>query len=192
MIFFTADTHFWHKRILEICRPMFSTIEEMNETIIARWNARVKPGDIIYHLGDFGWHDSESIIRRLNGQKFLIEGSHDSEGKRLKKYFCQITPMKIIKVDEQPIVLSHCSMRVWELSHYGGWHIFGHSHGCLPPFGKSFDVGVDAHDFRPWSFDEIREKMGGLPDNENPFIFNPYFRWDKVDHDERYEMPSHA
>jgi calcineurin-like phosphoesterase family protein len=146
---------------------MFSSIEDMNEAIIKNWNEDVKRGDSVYHLGDFGWHDSEPILRRLNGQKFLIIGSHDAEAKRLKKYFNQLIHIKEIKVDGQVVVMSHTAMRVWEKSHYGSWHLFGHSHGCLPPWGKSFDVGVDAHDFRPWSWEQVVEKMKTLEENHN-------------------------
>jgi calcineurin-like phosphoesterase family protein len=186
-IFFTSDTHFNHTKILSICRPMFSSIEEMNEKIISNWNEVIGRGDTVYHLGDFGWKDSEPIIRKLHGQKILILGSHDSEVKRLKKYFSQITPMKEINPYGQAIILSHCSMRVWEKSHYGSWHLFGHSHGTLAPFGKSFDVGVDAHDFMPWSWDEVAVKMMEMQENVNPFIYNPNFKWDEVPKDERYD-----
>lgn len=164
---FTSDTHFYHYRCIEYCNRPFKTVEEMNEVLISNWNFCVKPGDLIYHLGDFGWKNCESIIRRLNGQKFLIEGSHDAEGKRLKKYWCQITPIKIIKIENQFVVMSHTAMRVWERSHYGSWHLFGHSHGMLESYGKSFDVGVDAHDYFPWSWDEVKAKMSGLEDNFN-------------------------
>lgn len=43
----------------------------------------------------------------------------------------------------------------------GSWHLYGHSHGRLPddPLALSMDVGVDTHDFRPWHFDEIKERM---------------------------------
>ena len=55
MQFFTADTHFFHERLLGISefapRP-FLTVEDMNETIIDNWNRRVGPEDVVYHLGD--------------------------------------------------------------------------------------------------------------------------------------------
>lgn len=56
---------------------------------------------------------------------------------------------------------------VWNKSHYDSWHLFGHSHGRLPALGKSLDVGVDGHDFAPWSWGEIKTYMAGRPHNEN-------------------------
>ncbi len=164
---FTADTHFNHAGIIKYANRPFSSVEEMNGVMIDRWNQLVKPGDFIYHLGDFGWHKCDEIIKRLPGQKFLIIGSHDAEGQRLKKHFCQVTPMKEIKIGAQTIVMTHCAMRVWEKSHYGSWHLFGHSHGNLETWGKSFDVGVDTHMFYPYSIDEVATRMSQLPDNFN-------------------------
>ena len=81
MIFFTADTHFGHKRILEYCpnRP-FSSVEEMNEGIVANWNEAVRETDTVYHLGDVAFmnrEDTAAICQRLNGHKILIMGNHD-------------------------------------------------------------------------------------------------------------------
>lgn len=41
----------------------------------------------------------------------------------------------------------------------GAWHLYGHSHGRLSPQGRSLDVGVDCHNFRPISLDELTERM---------------------------------
>jgi len=48
-VWFTADTHFNHRRLIEINRPQFCSVEEMNETMIERWNERVEKGDRVYH-----------------------------------------------------------------------------------------------------------------------------------------------
>lgn len=61
------------------------------------------------------------------------------------------------------IVMCHYAMRVWDRSHYGAWHLYGHSHGRLPPSEElSMDVGVDTHDFRPYSLDEVYAHMRRL------------------------------
>lgn len=164
---FTADTHFFHINIIKYCNRPFKSVEEMNEIIIKQWNECVKEEDIIYHLGDFGWKDCTNIIKRLNGQKFLICGSHDSEAMRLKKYWCQIIPLKVIRLYGNWIVLTHCAMRVWEKSHFNSWNLYGHSHGILEPLGKAWDVGVDTHNFYPYSYEEIVGIMNKRPDNLN-------------------------
>lgn len=50
MIFFTGDTHFNHFNIMKYCKRPFNSVKEMNETIIKRWNEKVKHTDIMYHL----------------------------------------------------------------------------------------------------------------------------------------------
>lgn len=77
---FTSDTHFGHKNILEYekeHRP-FASLEEMHEVMIERWNYVVKPKDKVYHLGDFAFgRKNISIAGKLNGRKILILGNHD-------------------------------------------------------------------------------------------------------------------
>lgn len=78
---FISDTHFGHENILEYekeARP-FSCLEEMHEVMIERWNNVVKPGDILYHLGDFAFgRHNIAIAERLNGKKRLVMGNHDT------------------------------------------------------------------------------------------------------------------
>jgi hypothetical protein len=52
-------------------------------------------------------------------------------------------------------------MRTWNKSHRGSWHLYGHSHGTLPddPHSMSFDVGVDCHNYRPLSFEQVKAVM---------------------------------
>ena len=89
--FFILDTHFAHTHIVTdrmgMPRP-FASIEEHDETLIANWNATVRPGDTFWHLGNFCYRCSEdharSVFRRLAGrQRFLVRGNHDRIGARL-------------------------------------------------------------------------------------------------------------
>ena len=49
-LFFTSDHHFGHANIIKFCNRPFKDVQEMNETLIERWNKKVKPKDHVYHL----------------------------------------------------------------------------------------------------------------------------------------------
>lgn len=165
-VFFTSDTHFNHQRVVELSKRPFSSVEEMNEAIIERWNSRVKRGDRVYHLGDFALgrtQDAASIARRLNGQIFLLRGNHDkvAEHKLVRDRFIWIKDYFRLKVGDQPIVLCHYAFRTWNEIHYGSWNLHGHSHGSLEESENlpQCDVGVDCWDFYPASYGEIASVM---------------------------------
>jgi calcineurin-like phosphoesterase family protein len=75
MLFFTADTHFGHANIIKYCQRPFSSVEEMNETLIANWNRVVAAEDTVYHLGDVALGDAKPVLDRLKGKIVLIVGS---------------------------------------------------------------------------------------------------------------------
>jgi calcineurin-like phosphoesterase family protein len=166
-IYFTADTHFGHNKILEWqsgTRP-FKTIEEHDDTLIDNINSIVKPKDTLYHLGDFAWKASRvaHYRHRIKCRNIiLIKGNHEAKGyKKLNEIFSGVYDLKKIKVNGQEIVLCHYAMRVWNKSHYGVWHLYGHSHGSLRDNGQSLslDVGVDSWGLAPVSFDQIQATM---------------------------------
>lgn len=85
-IWLIADTHFNHKNIIKYCNRPFSSIEEMNETLINNWNSVVKNNDRVFMLGDFCLSGKDKIIKignQLNGRKTLIIGNHDSASLRV-------------------------------------------------------------------------------------------------------------
>jgi calcineurin-like phosphoesterase family protein len=183
---FTSDNHFGHKRIIEYAHRPFKTVEEMDEAMIQQWNHVVQPQDKVYVVGDFSFHRPDKtlqILNRLNGYKALILGNHDKP-KRMTQpaidAWGMVLPYYKLKVPDadrprgvQEIVLLHYAMRVWDKSHRGSWHLYGHSHGSLPddPNALSMDVGVDCHSFTPISYDAVKNVMK----NKN---------WKPVDHHE--------
>lgn len=163
-------------------KPSSASIYKMDEEMIALHNSVVQQNDIVRFNGDFAFHEVsqiERILKRLNGQKHLVLGNHD---KNIRNNIRALTGLQLfhsikdyeevtvtnLQLDKtQPIyrkkiILLHYGMRVWNHSHHGSWCLFGHSHGSLPPYGKSVDVGVDSPYilgkpvYRPFSFEEIK------------------------------------
>jgi calcineurin-like phosphoesterase family protein len=156
MYFFTADEHYGHAKVIQYCNRPFRDVSEMNHTIISNHNAVVTPQDITVHAGDFCWHkktDVEKIIRKLNGSHIFIKGSHDAWMPSSTKFMWR----KMINGNF--IVVCHYAMRTWERAHHGSWQLYGHSHNKLAPIGFQHDVGVDGHNFYPYSEIEIAEIM---------------------------------
>jgi calcineurin-like phosphoesterase family protein len=164
MIWFTADLHLGHTNILQYCNRPFSSVEVMDAELIQRWNSQVDIDDTIYHIGDFCFKNPQKYIEQLTGKKFFINGSHDKnmQGSVLPSDIVSISPLNDEYGNPRKIVMCHYAMRSWSLSHYASWHLFGHHHGKLEPYGLSFDVGVDTNGFYPYSLEDIEYKMKKL------------------------------
>ena len=108
-VFFTSDSHFFHKRILIYCpNRKFSSIEEMNEGLIKAWNDKVPNGATVFHMGDFAFTsltNMEKNISRLNGNIHIIRGNHDADFPKDK--FVSIQNYKEITVGNRHIILCH-------------------------------------------------------------------------------------
>lgn len=172
MIHFISDTHWGHSNIIKYSNRPFNSVEEMNEGLIKNWNAVVKQTDTVWHLGDVtftNYPDFRKILKRLNGFKNIILGNHDKTIMNNwndlidSKAIQSIQYYKELKAEGQFIVLLHYGLRVWNKSHHNSWHLYGHSHGSLPPHGKSVDMGVDCKEitseYRPISFNEVKKYM---------------------------------
>jgi calcineurin-like phosphoesterase family protein len=133
-IFFTSDTHFGHKNIIEYSKRPFASVEEMDDALIENINREVKPNDLLYHLGDWAmWRGHEGYRRRIHCRNIvLILGNHDRHQSKLRPLFLDIHPILHTKIDGRNFSLCHYAMRVWPKSHHGAWHLYGHSHGSLP------------------------------------------------------------
>jgi len=173
-IFFTSDTHFGHKKSFLFEPRGFSSAEEMDEAIIENWNKVVKPGDIVYHLGDTMLNDNVhglECFKRLNGQIFLIYGNHETNARKDLLFTDDRTRHKmlggwyayVIKHGKHSIYLSHYPTLTanYDEKHFSQ-HVLslhGHTHQQTNflqldnPF--LYHVGMDSHNCTPVHIDEV-------------------------------------
>ena len=168
--YFTADQHLGHANIIQYCRRPFGSVEHMDEVLIQNHNRRVRPKDTVYILGDFTLRSRKwamDYASRLHGTKLFIQGSHDSwmrgiGGGLIVERMYILPPLYTLELtDHPPIVLCHYPMLVWDRSHYGSWHLFGHQHNHSREVrrGLSLNVGVDCWSYQPISLDEVEEAL---------------------------------
>jgi calcineurin-like phosphoesterase family protein len=155
--FFIADTHFDDEKIINYENRPFKDVNDMNESIISRWNDIVSNNDIIYLLGDIG---NEGFIKRLNGVKYLVKGNHDTKANE------DYRKVGFAEVYDQPIIwnnfwiLSHEPMYVNENMPYA--NLFGHVHNS--PLYKTFSkhhycISAERINYTPISFEEVKINM---------------------------------
>jgi calcineurin-like phosphoesterase family protein len=171
-VYFTSDTHFGHKNILNFCNRPWSTVEEMNEGLIKNWNSVVKENDIVFHLGDMqlggGNELLDNILPQLNGHIILIIGNHDPHNLKSRHInliddaFEQLT----VIIDGVCCTLTHCPHGLPGKDPKHQFNLHGHLHSVnnipqepSPVILKEnhYDVGVDNNNFKPISFDEIKK-----------------------------------
>jgi len=165
---FTADTHFGQEMVIRLQPRPYKSLGEMEEDLVRRWNEVVRPGDIVYHLGDFAVGKAEdkarikAIFERLEGEKMLVCGNHEKRNAFVRGLGWRwVGDIKDVKIDGVEIAMSHYPMLAWNGSMNGAWHLHGHTHGLQPqhPTWLKEDVGVDVHGLRPISFGELKEIM---------------------------------
>lgn len=164
----TSDIHFGHANVMKFCpdaRP-FKDVTDMDESIIRIWNSTITTDDTVYILGDVAFcsvDKATSIISRLNGQKILIKGNHDSKLVKNPEFcsqFKEIIDYKRISYDGHTIVMLHYPMWEWDQMHRGVIHLHGHLHARPTGIkGRIFDVGMDGNNCKPYDMDELIDKM---------------------------------
>jgi calcineurin-like phosphoesterase family protein len=171
LIYFTADLHLGHANVIRHCDRPFESVEEMDESLIANWNAAVTPKDEVYILGDLTMRpaaQAHGYISRMNGRKYLIRGNHDRFLKGFAPYesdFEWVKDYHTLYIDGQCFVLFHYPILEWANYYRGSYHLYGHVHNSQTSAklleglkGSAFNVGVDVNGYRPVSVTEIIQR----------------------------------
>lgn len=163
---FTSDTHFNHKRTLELSRRPFRNVEEMNEVLIENWNHVVGKDDVVFHLGDFGDYE---FSKYLNGEIILLFGNYErkdiskgviTEEELVSKYnFRKVYTEKIVQydVDGEVFYLVHEPVHAEAVKdELNSFYLYGHVHKLQMVKKNGLNVGVDCHNFTPISLDDVK------------------------------------
>jgi calcineurin-like phosphoesterase family protein len=193
-VYFTSDTHYNHTNI---CRGTtnwknadnvtrdFSTLEEMNKTLIDNINNHLEEDDILFHLGDWsfgGFEQIETFRSQIKCKNIhLILGNHDhhitKNKHNIQQLFSSVNQYVKIeikrpsfskknKIDKFKFILCHFPIASWDEMNEGIIHLHGHVH--LPKHlrlgkGRSLDVGVDGNDLLPLSLDTVLALTSNQP-----------------------------
>ena len=162
-IWYIADPHFGHAKILQYCNRPFDNIKKMDNCLVNNWNNKVKPQDIVRIVGDLTMRNKSQIewigglIRRLNGRKQLILGNHDY----LKPFDYVGLGIESVHtsmlLENKKIFIAHDpALAVCMPSDYR--MICGHIHNSfklLTDPNIILNVGVEAWDFYPVEENEV-------------------------------------
>lgn len=166
-----SDLHYNHEKIISFVdykgnrTRNFDSVDQMNECILDRWNSVVKPGDIVYCLGDVFLGDKEKFKKdwpKFNGSKRLTLGNHDdpqflSSGGFFKKV------MYWRSFPEYGLMMHHTPLHITSLlrsksSNLPLFQIHGHTHTMGSPRGPYSSVCVEMIDYTPVAIEDLAEK----------------------------------
>lgn len=182
--FVISDTHFghtnsWEKFKLPDGSPLrpFTSTEEMDETMIERWNAKVQPQDTVYHLGDVVINKKYlPLVERLNGRKILIRGNHDIFGDD-DYYNVGFEQIHGVRVFVDKFILSHIPLHPDCVTERFKVNVHGHLHAneIKMPWGVNANrneiiyadfpdprylcVSVEHTNYEPLHFDEVQARI---------------------------------
>lgn len=120
MRYYISDLHFGDEDVRKLMDHRdFSSLDEMNETMITNWNNKIKDDKNaeVFVLGDMmnyknlNSYGINKILHRLRGKIYLVTGNHDNEW--LKKpgidtdRFAWIKPYAEIKDTGRELILCH-------------------------------------------------------------------------------------
>ena len=158
-IWVVSDTHFNHENIIRYCGRPFANAEEMNLSLIDKWNSVVKPHDIVYHLGDvyIGKPDKvRGILPLLVGRKRLILGNHDNIADGiLHKHFEKILVWRQFK--DFGVTLSHIPLHEGSLNDRFPINVHGHIHEKLVDDPRYVNVSVEHTNYGLINLEEIKQ-----------------------------------
>lgn len=187
MIYYSSDTHFRNQDIFDKRKRPFKLLDEMESTVISKWNNKVNDVDVVYVLGDVAKDDDISAIQifnKLKGHKHLIVGNHDHlilEEIRKLKIFESVNFIDLIMDKDRKVCICHYPLMDWMEFNREGILVYGYIHNKTPKNGyaykmmkdyyanlPAYNCGVDVCEFEPRTLDELIHLKG--VNKDEPYI----------------------
>jgi len=136
----------------------------MNEVLIKNWNNIVSSNDIVYHLGDFGFLNSEEYaeyLNKLNGHIVLFKGNHDEQNKvktYLDKAMMSFGGKEVFAQHHPPEEIPICDFVICGHIHNNWKHKVYKKHPNIP----IINVGIDVWDYKPINVNTLLKYYGKI------------------------------
>lgn len=158
-VFAVSDTHFGHEKIITLANRPFSSVEEMNETLVSNWNSVVSEDDLVVFGGDFMWKKKEAVwFDRLNGAKHLVVGNHDHSD-ALNLGWVQTHTRLEVELYDNYIVFDHYPLESWNKQFHGSVHFYGHTHKAITPIKNRVCMCVEETNYTPLNVKDVLENL---------------------------------
>jgi len=169
--FFTSDTHFGHRAIIDLCGRPYQSVDQMNEALVNNYNSVVGVDDCVLWAGDaffMSFDKSKAILDRLNGTKALVIGNHDRSADRMAAMgFAMVCDMATISIAGRTVKVCHYPYKwaandercmAYPTKQYKNEILMhGHTHSSSRVIGNMIHVGCDAWNYTPASLTSIEK-----------------------------------
>lgn len=177
-IYFTSDTHAFHKNITrgtsdwgqsdEFKLRNFDHWQEMTEKMADNFNSVIPKNGILFHLGDWSFNGKDKIEtfrNMLNVEEIhLVTGNHDEHIEKgdYDHLFTSRHKYLELEVGHYKFNIFHFNITSWNHINRGAFHLHGHHHWQGDQRfseGKCMDVGVDGNNLCPYKLTDIIELL---------------------------------
>ena len=163
MDYLISDLHLDHDNIIDYCDRPFSTVEAMNEQLIANWNAEVDATDTVLYGGDLTIRTSAAALLdwldELNGEIVFVLGNHDET---VLENLDRVQFVDETRFTHRGVPFHAVHDPADEPSNPPGWMLHGHHHNNWPadfPFidhdTRRVNISVELLDYRPLAIDRL-------------------------------------
>lgn len=173
-LFLTGNLQFGRPSAIKQFKRPFSSVGEMDETLVQNWNSVVGEKDVVYVLGNFAWDPTtaEEMLNKLNGLIVILPGEIDEPLIELSEKGIMPSNSKLI----EPIFSSYSdklTVAYWPLMEWpnkkdGHYLFFGYPNQKYKTDHKKkmVNVACDFWGFKPQSLEAIMELFNDIDSTE--------------------------